>query len=412
MPFPVLSQQQNVVCDVAGNTSADQTAAQDQTPFVHQFASGARWSLCWHVDAQAGLTLTNVSYGAPGEPSRMVLRQASVAQILLQYDEDTSPTPLLSEIGLGGSRILRSGPALCTDGQSLGSSLALSSICIKERDINLMTQVRNELPTRRHQVSLHSWSRIDNFIYQTIWRLSEDGEVAPAIELTGQLSRFTSDPRFGSPIGDASRLAANATWLSTWRLQFAIDGDNAPDAVDEVQFPFNITDVVRRPIDTRQVPTEAFRHVDREQFRGWIVRDTAATATSLLDESGSPINNLSYFLDPQPSGFDYLSGTNDWSVFDLAITRANECEQLASGNTLRGSTSTNDGLNGCATSLDGYVDGESLADEDIVFWYSIARHLTPGSEDIPALSVRRAAFRLQPFDWSPYTRFDTVREQQ
>ena len=114
---PAWSQQQEFVCDVAGSNSSGSASADDQTPFAYQFESGARWSLCWHIDEKAGLILTNVGYAAPQEPLRQVMRQASIGQILFQYDQDTTATPLVSEIGLGGARILRDGPAQCDDGQ-------------------------------------------------------------------------------------------------------------------------------------------------------------------------------------------------------------------------------------------------------------------------------------------------------
>lgn len=408
MPSSVLAQQAGV-CNGGDAVNPVATTTSNQTLFTHQFDSGAHWSLCWHIDDKAGLTLTDVSYGAPEEPQRMVLRQGSVGQILLQYDEDTRPTSLVSDIGLGNARILQDSPSLCDDGQILTSSGATMSVCSKQRDVNLMTQTRNDSPTRRHQVSLHSWSRIDNFIYQIVWRLSEDGEIAPAIELSGQLSRFTSDPRFGSPVGRDAQLASNATWVSTWRLEFAINGDEDPDVIEEIQFPFNITEVVRRPLQRRQLLTETLRQVDPEQFRGWVVRDSTATSTTVLGNDGNPINHLSYFLDPQPSGFAYSSQTNNWAGFDIAVTVARNCEQLASGNSgFNPNTVTSDD---CASNLDFYTDGEPLSNGNIVVWYSLARHLTPSREDIPAIASRQAAFRLQPFDWSPFTRFDTAREE-
>jgi len=342
--------------------------ADSSTLYNYQFDSGARWSLCWHMEQTSGLTLTQVHYAAPNEPMRQVLQQASLGQILLKYDEQTSYRHLLSDTGLGGTNVLDPSGNFCSDGELLNSSVeADETICVKQRDLNLMIQLRQETPIRRHQVSLHSWSSIDNFIYQTLWQLSEDGEILPVIEVSGQLARFTDDSRFGSPVGN-NRLASNATFLFNWRMHFNIDGDESRDIVEEIQFPFNVTNIVRRPFTSRVIETETFRDVDREQFRGWLISDSVAS--SAVDNTLD--TRIGYFLDPQPSGFSYISRRHNWALFDLALTRSRSCEQLASINVQNPNNEP-----ACAGNLDFYTDGESLDGAQIVAWYSLARHLTP-----------------------------------
>lgn len=382
-------------CNVATPTGN----ADSSTLYTYQFDSGARWSLCWHMEQSSGLNLTQVHYAAPNEPMRQVLEQASLGQILFKYDEDTNYRHLLSDTGLGGTNTLDPGSSFCSDGELLNSTAEPNeSICLKQRDLNLMIQLRQETPIRRHQLSLHSWSSIDNFIYQTIWQLSEDGEILPVVEVSGQLARFTDDQRFGSPVGN-ERFASNATFLFNWRMHFNIDGDESRDIVEEIQFPFNVTNVVRRPFTSRVIETETFRDVDREQFRGWLISDsvTSSAIDSTLD------TRIGYYLDPQPSGFSYVSRRHNWALSDLAFTRSRSCEQLASIN-----IQNPDSVPACAGNLDFYTDGESLDGAQIVAWYSIARHLTPDSEDFPAIGSLRAAFRLMPFDWSAQTPFSST----
>lgn len=370
--------------------------ADSSSLYSYQFDSGARWALCWHIEQTSGLNLTQVHYAAPDEPMRQVLQQASLGQILFKYDEDITYRHLLSDAGLGGTNTLPPNGDFCGDGNLVNSSVeADNTLCAKERDLNLMIQFRQETPIRRHQVSLHSWSSIDNFIYQTIWHLSEDGEIQPAMEVSGQLSRFTNDQRFGSPVGN-DQLASNATFLFNWRLHFNIDGNDSTDVVEEIQFPFDVTDVVRRPITSRLIETETFREVDRELFRGWLISDsvTSSAVDSTLD------THIGYYLDPQPSGFSYISRQHNWALADLAFTRARDCEQLASIN-----VQNPDRDSSCAGNLDFYTDGESLTGAEVVAWYSLARHLTPDREDFPAIGALRATFRLLPFDWSEQTPF-------
>jgi len=108
--------------------------------------------------------------------------------------------------------------------------------------------------------------------------------------------------------------------------------------------------------------------VDREQFRGWLVSDsvTSSAVDNTLD------TRIGYYLDPQPSGFSYISRQHNWALFDLALTRSRPCEQLASIN-----VQNPDNEPACAGNLDFYTDGESLNGAQIVAWYSLARHLTP-----------------------------------
>ena len=388
-------------CSVAGDNATDATL------YEHQFDSGAAWSLCWYIDDAAGLTITDLHYTAPAEQARQVLEQASIGQILLKYDEDTTYSHLLSDRGLGGQQTLPTQTGFCEPNNLIVSTVnPEQSICGRFRDLNLMIHLRNETPQRRHEVSLHSWSRIDNFIYQTIWRLSEDGEFRPSVEISGKVSRFTDDPRFGSLLdnvgftsdGGVQRLASNATFLISWRLHFDINGDAANDQIHEVEFPVDQTDVIRRPIALRLMETEELRKVDRELFRGWRISDEVASSSIDSPET----TRIGYYLDPQPSGFDYLGRKHNWTLFDMALTRFNSCEQLSSNN-----SAVNPG---CADNLDFYTNGEAVSDGSLVVWFNLARHFAPDREDYPAIRARRADFRILPFDWSAYTPFNPRTE--
>ncbi len=367
--------------------------------YQHQFDSGAAWEFCWSIDKNQGLLVKDVYYTAPGETQRKVLQQASVAQILFKYDEDPVALHLASDPGLGGQQHLAPLASNCSDGQILQASINPNQVdsaaaCVRIRDINNLTRVRNSLSQRRREISLHAWSRIGSHVYQVIWRFSEDGEITPEIAFGGRLNKQATDPQYASSIITPSQQTlqfANATLLYTWRLDFNINDTPDNDIVEEFEFPANVTDVVRRPLMVRRLSTEALRDVDRESFRGWRIRDAAQAS------GPDNVNRIGYYLDPQTAGLKYRSRRHNWTQFDLAVTRQRDCEQLASANTLVATE--------CGRSLDYYTDGESLENADPVIWFSLASHFNASAEDYPAIRSRYTGFKVIPFDWSAHTPF-------
>ncbi len=381
------------VYSVSGNQTQITQVQPDS--FTHEFESGARWEFCLSFDTHNGLVINNLSYGAPNEPLLEVLREASLGQILFKYDEDIEGSHVLSDNAIGTTDLLQAGPGFCDNGDllSVPGPTTDSNICRRQRELNTMIQMRNVTPLPRHEMSLHSWSQVGTFIYQSIWRFSEDGEITPALHLQGRLSRFTADRRYGTPVAGNERLASNATVVANWRLDFNIGGDTSPDVIEEIEFPgLAGVDALRRPLVSREVTNESFRRVDRDLFRGWLIRDSQISAI----ENGT--TRIGYYLDPQTSGYSYQSRRYNWPSFDVAVTRANHCERLASFNTGR--------ADGCAISLDFYTNGEVLSNQDSVVWFSLARHLVPRSEDSPAIGSLAAEFKMIPFDWSRYTPFN------
>jgi len=361
----------------------------------HQFDSGARWQMCWHVDAQTGLTLSNIAYGAPQEPVRKVLQSASLAQILLKYDEDRSAKQVLSEVGLGLSQHRVADALSCLAGE-IHSGENNSAICVKLRNKNSLTSLRRSESIRRHELSLHAFSTVGSQSFEQVWRFSEDGQIIPAVRMGGELDRFTHQTEYGSPVKDLRPLAANASLLYTWRLNFNIADTEKNDLVEQVEFVPHENNTVRRSIDTQLIGVESFHRVNRTRFRGWLVKDED------LSSGSTGATRIGYYLDPQSSGFDFVSRIMNWANYDLAVSRNRQCEQLASGNDRYNSN--------CGNDLDDFVNGESLQGEDVTVWFSLARQFLPRAEDYPAISTAEAGFKLIPFDWSASTPFTALEE--
>jgi len=367
----------------------------DGNLIAHQFESGARWQMCWHIDDHAGLTLSDVAYGPPAEPARTVLKAGSLAQILFKYDTDTLAGQLLAEYGLGSSNHVKADALSCTGGD-IHTENDGSQICVRLRNKNSMTSLRRSLSKRRYELSLYAQSSIGAQSFEQVWRFSEDGEITPAVRFGGELDRFTHLAQYGSAIREDGPLAVNASLLYTWRLDFNIAGTAQNDLVEQIEFVPHESNVVRRSIDTRLLDVESLHKVNRTRFRGWLVKDADISA------GANAITRIGYYLDPQFSGFDFVSRTNNWANFDLAVTRHRDCEQLASGNA---SNKTD-----CGDNLDDFVNGESLQGEDVTLWFSLARGFVPKAEDFPAISTREASFKVIPFDWSASTPFTALEE--
>ncbi len=375
------------------STGLSQTCAGHS--ITHQFESGARWQMCWHVDDRAGLTLSDIAYGPPEEPTRTVLKSASVAQILLKYDEDRVASHVLAGSGLGSSNHVSANASSCVDG-TVHNGNSSSAVCVKVKDKNTMTSLRRSVSKRRHELSLYANSEVGAHSFEQVWRFSEDGEITPALRFGGELERFTQQAQYGSVINTQGVLAANASFLYTWRLDFNIADTAKNDLVEQIEFIPHETNVVRRSIDTRLLEVESLHKVNRDRFRGWLIKDAEIFAGS------SGITRIGYYLDPQVSGFDFVSRTNNWANFDLAVTRQRDCEWLASGNATEDTE--------CGDNLDEFMNGESLSGEDVTLWFSLARGFVPKAEDYPAISTREASFKLIPFDWSASTPFSALEE--
>ena len=62
---------------------------------------GARWELCWENDAKKGLVLSQITLTPkPGAPRTLILEQASLAQVLVAYDNNSGNQHQVSDTGL------------------------------------------------------------------------------------------------------------------------------------------------------------------------------------------------------------------------------------------------------------------------------------------------------------------------
>ena len=191
------------------------------------------------------------------------------------------------------------------------------------------------------------------------------------------------------PVDESGRLAASATLLVNWRLDFNLNGTPLNDRVDEFEFLLSDAAEPLRSINVLPLDKEAMRRVAPESFRGWRISD---------QQSG--VDRTGYYLDPQGAGYRYISHNHDWTRFDFFVTDRHQCEQFSSANHSINS--------GCGAGLDAFVDNEAV--DDTVVWYSVSRHFTPHAEDYPAISATELSMAIVPFDWSARSTFSPAVE--
>lgn len=389
----------SIACE-RSDTATDKNSlhSAEATALEYQFESGAMWTLCWHIDNNAGLVLSDVYYGAPGDVPQKILDAASLSQVLFKYDEDTNSSHLVSEFGFGGASFIDVESQSCTSGTWL-QGIHDHQICQRVRQINPMTKVRRHHSIQRHEMSLHSWSQIGAHRFQLIWRLTEDGEIKPQLILSGKITRYTDNSNYGVRLGDSSLYASTATLLTNWRLDFNINGTALNDHVDEIEFIPSNGDALTRSIVVKQLMKESIRQTNNETFRGWRISDAEHSSGEL---SGTSQTRIGYYLDPQPAGFRVINSNEPWTAGDFAVTVRRTCEKFASNNRHDDEE--------CADSLDGFIGAETLDAADTVVWFSVSRHFTPRLEDLPAISSVKLGFSLIPFDWSAYSPFSPPEE--
>ena len=378
----------------------------EATPYQFQFDSGASWQLCWHVDRQVGLVISDVFYGAPSEQPRQLLDSASIGQILFKYDEDTSASHLASDPGLGGEQFDSASVEDCIDGELI-AGVDSAQLCQRYRDLNHLIKVRRTESIRRHEVSLHARAVVGAHQFEQVWRFSEDGELTPSVLFTGSISRYTSDARYGVKLGDDVSYASSAVILVNWRLDFNIDGTPTNDLVDEIEFIPVGSD--KRKISITHLDSEAARTADIENFRGWRISDAEVSSGEGHGESAT--TRVGYYLDPQVAGLRYVSPEHSWTSFDFFVTKNDACEKLSSSNissTCAESHHSPGADSHHADSLDEFADNEPLSHADVVVWFSVSRQFIPQMQDYPAIATRETGFKLIPFDWSASSPFESL----
>ncbi|WP_254885450.1 copper amine oxidase [Streptomyces sp. NA02950] len=348
--------------------------------------NGARWQMCWDVDRNTGVVLSDVTYTPlRGTPTR-VLKSASLAEVHVPYDSGQPRFYDVSSIGFGDleqGTLTRLTKKDCPTGR-LGSFRDTAVLCSEEqpRPFAYKSAVEKGV-LHGSDLTVFSVSEIGWYDYIVEWRFADDGSITPRAGATGSLSPFQfSDATSGWPTGVGStRFSENHTHNIFWRLDFDVDGERK-NAVEQYDFPGG--GAAKRTTERTVLSRETA--ADLAPTRFWrVVNPTAENA------DGHP---KSWEIDNHES--DQYRGpdhTEDFTHHDMYFTRYRACERLAYGNAANSYGTT---ASGCAASVDRFVNGEKLTDP--VAWVSVDFHHVPRDEDQDPMPTHWQGFRIVPRD--------------
>jgi len=351
------------------------------------------------LDEHHSLELQQLHYQAPGDTSRKVLQHLHLGQALLHYHDEPTANVLISENRLGGRSLKTLNEQIC-EGELHVIGDSSPKLCSFVRDTGLLAKYNLRPGLQSQQYHLFSISEYQGLTLQIQIGLSEDGRITPSVTLSGRATSTTTDSRFGNallnPVTNEFLIGTQASVLYTWRMVFAMNDNEQNDSVEEFNFKLEPSLGNRRPMAVSKLSTEILRNKDRDQFRGWRVKDA---------------NGSGYYLDPQNSGFGYSDWKNNWAQFDIAITAFKECERHSRIGALNPELDDSeiDEEYECYGSLDDFVNSESMLNQHPVVWYSLSRVFRPKAEDYPFISSLQTEFELIPFDWTPTSPFEVVQ---
>jgi primary-amine oxidase len=385
--------------------------------------SWQNWKFVIGFNAREGLTLHHVRYNDQGR-DRSILYRASLTEMVVPYGDPSAQQARknafdVGEYGMGMcANSLRLGcdclghiayldAHLC---DSRGQALTIpNAICIHEEDFGILWKhTDRRLPDapevrRSRRLVVSSISTVENYEYGFFWYFYQDGNIQFEIKLTGILSLGALHPNETSPYGTliAPQLyAPNHQHFFNVRLDFDLDGsantvqriDVEADPVDEHN-PFE--NAFRSKATALATETEARAHLKLESARTWRIINP-----SVKNAVGEPV---AYRFLPGDNSFPFASPNAWWRKragfvnHHVWVTPYCQQERYAAGD-YPNQSSGGDGLSKWTEA------NRSIADTDVVLWYTFGHTHIPRSEDYPVMPASYIGFMLKPsgfFEMNP-----------
>ena len=343
--------------------------------------TGGRWQLCWEERPLEGIVLSEISYTTPTNVQRRVLNRANLAQIHVPLDDNSLRLHQLTDVGLGGASLVNLSSAECPNGTLLANN-SKNVLCkqILERGF-----VYKDYNNRKqgYLLNLFSVSIIGKQTYVVQWKFHDDGTIEPSVGTSGEVEWIGTNSQYGWQLNNSGRVGIGFTNNYWWRLDFDLGGDNANDAIQEIEAVPDSTRA-RKTISITQLTSEIGRTVNPDTKRSWRVYDKV-----LKNTDGHVI---SYQIEPLHTGNNYLPpSTEPWATNDIYFTVNNPCELYVSQNPTTG---------GCGANLSTFINGQSIDGTDIIVWYSLTRHELPRDEDEAYREITWDSFYILPRDWT------------
>jgi len=375
------------------------------TALSHRFPAGSSWRMCWSIDPQQGLTLTQVSYTAPGKDALPVVQEISLSQLEVPYDTGVRTTRDITEHGFGGRNMKTLGSAECAGSRlaaslpdfgtgTVGGSETREVVCTEEVDAGLGRRSEytgSPVAQRGRSFEISTLSVVGWYEYLSLYSFGEDGSITPRLGATGDLSPedYSHDEQHGSPVGPGTTEAATShSHNAVWRIHWGLPG---PQSVQEYNADFTgsrgkdaaIVNGTFTALGTESQRLRADRRWWRVLGSGKNPDGHQISYRIQLDQSDgyTPHSHGDHAGQDGPGAGDAAFG------YDVAFTQFKDCERYATQN-----LST-----GCPTSgIPQFLSGEKLS--DVVSWVAVSYHHVPRDEDQSPMDVHWQGFSLQPRD--------------
>jgi primary-amine oxidase len=390
---------------------------------VNNHLSWQNWQFVVGFNAREGLTIHDVRYNDHGR-LRPILYRASLTEMVVPYG-DPRPTQArknafdVGEYGMGMcANSLQLGcdclgyiayldAHLC---DSRGNPLKIpNAICIHEEDYGILWKhTDRRFPgspevRRSRRLVVSSISTVENYEYGFFWYFYQDGNIELQVKLTGILSLGAAKPDESLPFGTMIApllYAPNHQHFFNVRLDFNLDGPhNTVERVDILadtagsSNPFH--NAFRAHYTELLSETQARAQLNLETMRTWkVINPSSRNAV------GQPVG---YKFFPGDSAVPLASKDAWWRKragfvnFHVWVTPFDPEERFAAGDFPNQSVG-GDGLEHWTQ------QDRSIANEDVVFWYTFGHTHIPRLEDYPVMPTAYIGFLLKPngfFDQNP-----------
>lgn len=367
-------------------SAADHCA--DSYSIDQTLASGARWDMCWTHDDNHGIRYHHIYYTPKNGTRRMVLMDAAVSQIHVPYDDNGARYHDVSDYGLGDRYLKSISSAECPNG-TLRKYGTKNAVCTQVKKMGAAYRVGNNVKDE-NALKVFSIAKVGAYVYIPQWVFYDDGRIEPSILATGSLQRFNNNSPAQGWLVSQGKIGLSHMHNYFWRLDFDLNGTPNNDVAKEINFTAS-GGKLSKTVTT--FSGEVARSLSPSSRRSWLISDgSQRNAKNHLIGYEIRLNEAGH----REKGPSYEAYTYN----DFYVTRAKDCEQIASHNSRINSN--------CEDSLDKFVNGQSLAGQDLVAWVGVSFYHMPRSEDYPKMDAHSNQFQIIPRDWHDKNPIGTV----
>lgn len=380
-----------VILLILGNVTA-QAATNCVYPTANsidcQMMNGARWAFSWTNDPKKGLVLNRINLTPKfSAPKTLIIEQASLAQVLLTYDDGSSPPQhLVSDEGLPLTPL---GTNDCPLGNIVGTNGVICQMVLPRGYAwrgapagSAAGQIQGE------SLVIFGVSAVAGNTYIHQWVFDDAGTIQPMLGVGGQLDQaHDSTAATGWPIGPiaATRYATNRFHTAYWRLDFAL-GDDPINAADndlfqQLDYAIDGTGYIHNQAITN-IATEGRFNISPESKRFWIVKD------KIISHAPNG-QKIAFEIVPHDTAVQ-RGGSTPFTDYEVYITQKRDCEQFASHNPTTPA---------CGAGLPDFVNPAVEGPiSDPVAWVGTTWHQVPRDEDGLDIQIHWQGLILAPRD--------------